>query len=120
MTSILLDISVEIRIFLRKDISRRNGFRLISLSRSNTDSLMFGYAGMKVAGLEMCWRIAILPVLFSTWTSRTAAHFRALVQAVCHYRIQSKCIICWETTSQRKELILFRLDFSAIQFEFAP
>lgn len=64
VTSILLDISVEIRIFLKKDISHRNGFRLISLSRSNRVSLMFGYADMKVAGLEMCWRIVILPVLF--------------------------------------------------------
>lgn len=54
MTSILLDISVEIRIFLKKDISHRKGFRLISLSRSNRISLMFGYAGMKVAGLERC------------------------------------------------------------------
>lgn len=81
---------------------------------------MFGYAGMKVAGLEMCWRIAILPVLFSRWTSCTLVHFRALIQAVYYYRTQSKCIIRWETTSQRKELILFRLDFSSIQFEFAP
>lgn len=54
MTSILLDISVEIRIFFKKDISHRKGFRLISLSRSNRVSLMFGYAGMKVAGLERC------------------------------------------------------------------
>lgn len=112
MTSILLDISVEIRIFLKKDISRRNGFRLISLSRSNRVSLMFGYAGMKVAGLEMCWRIAILPVLFSRWTSCTLVHFRALIQAVYYCRIQSKYIIHWETTSQRKELILLLFWFS--------
>lgn len=118
MTSILLDISVEIRIFLKKDISCRNGFRLISLSRSNRVSLMFGYAGMKVAGLEMCWRIAILPVQFSRWTC-TLVHFTVLIQAVYYYGIQSKCIVCWETTSQRKELILFRPDFSAIQFGFA-
>lgn len=54
MTSILLDISVKIKIFLKKDISHRRGFRLISLSRSNRVSLMCGYAGMKVAGVEMC------------------------------------------------------------------
>lgn len=58
MTSILLDISVKITIFL-KDTSHRNGFRLILLSRSNRVSLIFGYAGMKVARLEMCRRIAI-------------------------------------------------------------
>ena len=94
MTSILLDISVEIRIFLKKDISHRNGFRLISLSRSNRVSPMFGFAGMKVAGLEMCWRIAILPALFSRWTSCSLVHFRALIQPACYYyTIQSKCII---------------------------
>lgn len=65
MTFILLDISLEIRISLKKDISNKNGFRLISLSRSNSVSRMFGYAGMKVAGLEMRRSIAILPVLFS-------------------------------------------------------
>lgn len=51
MTSILRDISVEIRISLKKDISHRDGFRLISLSRSDRAALMFGYVGMKVARL---------------------------------------------------------------------
>lgn len=51
MTSILLDISVEIRIFLKKGISHRRGFRLISLSRSNRVRLMFGYTGVRVTGL---------------------------------------------------------------------
>lgn len=37
MTPILLDISVEIRIFLKKDIFHRKGFRLISFSRSNSE-----------------------------------------------------------------------------------
>lgn len=68
MTPILLDISVEIRIFLKKDILHRKGFRLISFSRSNRVSLMFGYAGMEVSVLELCWRIAILPGLFPRWT----------------------------------------------------
>ncbi len=102
MTSILLDISVEIRIFLKKDISRSNGLRLISLSRSNRVSLMFGYAGMKVAGLEMCWRIAILPVLFSRWTSCTLVHFGALIQAVYYYRIQSKVYHLLEKYQSKK------------------
>lgn len=88
MTSILLDISVEIRIFLKKDFSHRRGFRLISFSRSNRVSLMFGYAGMKVAGPEMCWRIAISPVLFSRWTSWCLVHFTALIQAVYYYETQ--------------------------------
>lgn len=118
MTSILQDILVEIAIFLKKDISRRNGFRLISLSGSNRVCLIFGYAGMKVAGLEMCWRIAILPVSFSRWTSCTSGHFSALIQAMYYYRIQSKCIICWEVNSQRKELILFRLDFLVFSLSF--
>lgn len=111
MTSILLDISVEIRIFLKKDISHRKGLRLISLSRSNRVSLMFGYAGMKVAGLELCWRIAILPGLFSSWTLCFLDHFRVRIQLVYYYRIQSKCVVCWKTTSQRKELIYLGLTF---------
>lgn len=68
MTSILPDVSVEIRIFLKKDTSHRKGFRLISLSRSNRPSLMFGCTSMKVAGLEMCWRIA-MPGSFSRCVS---------------------------------------------------
>lgn len=52
MTSILPDISVEIRIFLKEDISRKSSFRVISLSRSNRVS--FGRTGTKVAMLEMC------------------------------------------------------------------
>lgn len=68
MTSILLDISVKITIFLRKDISRRNGFRPLFLSRSSRVSLIFGYAGMRVAGLEMCRRIAIFyQCYFQDW-----------------------------------------------------
>lgn len=58
MTSILPDISVEIRIFLKEDISRKSGFRVISLSRSNRVSFIFGCAGTKVAMLEMCsWMV---------------------------------------------------------------
>lgn len=45
MTSILPDISVEIRIFLKEDISRKSGFRVISLSRSNRVSFIFGCVG---------------------------------------------------------------------------
>lgn len=53
MTSILPDILVEIRIFLKEDTSRKSGFRVISLSRSNTASFIFACAGMKVAIFEM-------------------------------------------------------------------
>lgn len=59
MTSILLDISGDITIFLKKDISGGDGFRPVFLSRSNKVSLIFGYCGMEVARLEMSWRIAI-------------------------------------------------------------
>lgn len=60
MTSILPDISGEIRIFLKEDISRKSGFRVISLSRSNRVSFIFGCAGTKVAILEMGCRMANL------------------------------------------------------------
>lgn len=60
MTSILPDISGEIRIFLKEDISHKSGCRVISLSRSNTVSFRFGCAGTKVAILEMGWRMANL------------------------------------------------------------
>ena len=45
MTSILPDISGEIRIFLKEDISRKSGCRVISLSRSKRVSFIFGCAG---------------------------------------------------------------------------
>lgn len=60
MTSILPDISGKIRIFLKEDISRKRGCRVISLSRSNRVSFIFGCAGTKVAILEMGWRMANL------------------------------------------------------------
>lgn len=111
MTSILQDISIEIAIFLKKDTSRRSGFRLISLTGSNRVCLIFGYTGRKVAGLEMCWRISISP-----FCRRTCC---ALGQAVYYYGIQSRCVTCRDVTSQRKELILFRRGFSGVQYEFA-
>lgn len=60
MTPILPDISVEIRIFLKEDVSRKSGFRVISLSRSNRVSFIFGCAGTKVAIPHVCCETANL------------------------------------------------------------
>lgn len=100
---------LEIAIFL-KNISHKNGFFwVISLSRSNRVGFIFGSAGIKVAILEMCRRIAISLGLFSRWTSYTRVNFRTPL-ALRYYRIQSKWITHWEFTHQRKQMILFIVD----------
>lgn len=100
MTSILPDISGDITIFVKKDISGGDGFGPVFLSRSNKVSLIFGYCGTEVARLEMSWRIAIFTTAIFTMDFSHLVIFRT-TDCVCYWRIQSKCIICWGRPCQK-------------------
>lgn len=69
VTSILPDISVDITIFLNKDISASNGFGLIFLSRSNNVRLIFAAVAYRFQ--DSCWtgELQVLPLLSSQLAS---------------------------------------------------
>lgn len=88
MTSILPDISGEIRIFLKEDISRKRGCRVISPSRSNSQLYIWlcWYEGCNTWDGLRNGKFILIPL--SRWTYRTTVSFRVPILPVHYYRIQ--------------------------------